>query len=324
MTHRGYLLTAIGTFILLALGNQGYVQFRRISCWSGGYSQNAWMAYCNSDQYGVYDVEAVWFESETEISQRLATAKVLTLTDSHLQNALSLGNADQWFSSHHYPVYMLGLPTAESGFGLRILEKFKPHPAVVVFDASPYFSGRMGRFEQILAEVPAGERERVFKLHDFQSFHYNFCEKWNWLCDRNFAYFRSRDDGHWIFPQKSGRFLIGTGSIPNDEIQFATATRPDELLDKYPEYLTNAEDFVEHLNISRECIVITAVPTEWPKADLAKYLAKSLGVSLVAPELPDMKTFDKSHLTPESSKRWSQAFLTGLEPILKKCDASSN
>ncbi|HEX2584931.1 MAG TPA: hypothetical protein VHL14_07360, partial [Steroidobacteraceae bacterium] len=321
MSYRRYILIVLITFIALVGIREGYARFRLVSCWSGGYEQNAWMAYCNSDRYGVYDVEAVWFEIEQDVADGIRRAKVLTLSDSHLQNALSLGGASEWFSSHHYPVYMLGLPTAESGFGERLVDKFDPHPAVVIFDASPYFTGKMGRFEQILLDDPEGEHRRVSSLHEYQAFHSDFCSRWEWICGRNFSYFRSREDGHWIFPEQSEHFLIGKAGIPNDATRFATSVRPEELSERYPDYLNTAREFIRKLGLPAGCIVITAVPSEAPKENFARYLANNLGLTLVDPDLKDLSTFDRSHLTPESSVRWTQAFLEKLEPVLERCNA---
>jgi hypothetical protein len=64
-----------------------------LTCWAGGYSQDAWLAYCNSKRYGVYDVEAIWYRIEKEVAPEIAHAQVLTLSDSRLQSALSLGGA---------------------------------------------------------------------------------------------------------------------------------------------------------------------------------------------------------------------------------------
>jgi len=321
MSYRRYILVVLVTFIALVGTHEGYQTFRLTSCWSGGYEKNAWMAYCNSERYGVYDVEAAWYEVEKDVAEGISRAKILTLSDSHLQNALSLGGASEWFAAHYYPVYMLGLPGEESGFGQRLLDKFKPHPAVVIFDASPYFTGKMGRFEQVVIDGPEGEYQRVKSLHQYQAFHVDFCARWKWICGRNFSYFRSREDGHWIFPEQSDRFLIGKAGIPNDTTRFPTSERIDELRERYPDYLNTAREFVQKLEMPPECIVITAVPSNSPKASLAKYLAESLGVTLIDPELKDISTFDKSHLTPESSLRWTQAFLRDLEPILRRCGA---
>jgi hypothetical protein len=326
MSFRSYVVLSLITLIALSAGNEGYARYKRVSCWSGGYREDAWMAYCNSDRYGVYDVDAVWYGIEPDVTPAVRQAKVITLSDSHLQNALSLGGASEWFASSGYPVYMLGLPTAESRFGELLVDRLQARPSVVVFDASPYFTGELGRFE---VDLPTTDertgRARVEELHDFQRYHRQFCERWSWACGRNFAYFRSRKDGHWIFPDPATtKLLIGAGDLPNDDIRFPVSARPDELVPLYPHYLEVARELVARLGRPARCVVVTDVPSEQPKRGLAEYLSKSLGITFIDPELTDLATFDRSHLTPESSRRWTQAFLTRLAPVLRDCVPSSD
>ena len=70
------------------------------------------MAYCNSERYGVYDVQAV-SSCGAGLWPAVRRAKILTLSDSHLQNAFSLGGASEWFAERHYPFYMLGADCRE-------------------------------------------------------------------------------------------------------------------------------------------------------------------------------------------------------------------
>jgi hypothetical protein len=319
MTLSRYLALLLITFVGLSALHLGYVRFLQVSCWPGGYERDAWMAYCNSDRYGVYDADAIWHSLEPEVAPKVRAAKVLTLSDSHLQNALSLGGASEWFESRRYPVYMLGVPTAESQYGELLLERLQAHPSVIVFDSSPYFTGGPGAFEKALLEQPVESRERALELREFQDFHRRFCARFPWACGYNFAYFRSRKDGHWIFPAPSGRFLVGGRGVPNDNLRYPTSTRPDEWIPRYPEFLEVARKVIGKLGLPARCVVITAVPTEVPKQGLAHYLAAGLGVTLIDPALPDMMTFDHSHLTPESSRRWTQAFLEQLQPVLDSC-----
>ncbi len=323
MSLKRYAAAFLVTFIGLCGIRTLYTHSLTLACWADGYSKNGWMAYCNSDRYGVYDVDAVWFDAEVDISPAIAKAKILTLSDSHLQNALSLGGASQWFADNDYPAYMLGLPTAESGFGEQLIEKFKPKPAVVILDASPYFTGNLGRFEAGLFGADSQERaKQVLDLKSFQATHQSFCSSVSWMCGLNFAYFRSRQDGHWIFPADAKRVLVGRNSVPSDTTRFATAARPDELKPLYGQYLENARRLVEKLQLPGRCIVITHVPA-LEDSGLAPYLAGQLGLTLIEPKLPNITTFDQAHLTPESSVRWTVAFLEQLTPVVKDCIAAA-
>jgi hypothetical protein len=256
-----------------------------LSCWSGGYAQNAWMAYCNSTKYGVYDVDAAWFGVEPEVASQVARAQVLTLSDSHLQNALSLGGASEWFAKNGYAAYFLGFPNGESGYGEMLLDKFKPHPRVVIFDTSPYFTGKLGQFENSLLADAAVRASEAGELHEFQHYHQIFCDRHSSWCGHNFAYFRSRIDGHWIFPKPDPQIWFGRKSVPNDQLRYPTEKGPDEYVPLYATYLAAARKLVAKLDLPPQCIVITHVPSEGLDSDLAPFLAKKLGVSLVDPPL---------------------------------------
>ncbi len=319
LTARAYWVVLLSVFLGLtaawALGERG----TELTCWPGGYRQNAWLAYCNSKRYGVYDVEAIWHRIEPDVEPNIAAAKVLTISDSHLQNALSLGDASEWFAAHHYPLYMLGLPTEESGFGERLIDSFQPHPDVVILDASPYFTGGLGSFEQTIFKDQGASRKAVQDLKDFQTWHQRFCGVLPWACGHNFAYYRSRQDGHWIFPVQSTSIWIGWNDVPNDTRQFPTGQTLNENLSLYPKYLASATRLVEKLHMPRNCIVITHVPAHENLRGLAQYIGLPLGLTVIEPQVDDLTTFDRAHLTPASSKRWTQAFLQALEPVLEHC-----
>jgi hypothetical protein len=319
MSFRVYASIFLVAFIGLSGINQLYWRVQRLTCWSGGYAQNAWLAYCNSDKYGVYDADAVWFGTEPDIAAGIDKAQVLTLSDSRLQNALSIGGAGEWFSDHRVRAYFLGLETEQSGFGELLWDKYKPHPRVVIFDASPYFTGGLGGSETALIEDPKSSLEQLAELKSFQDFHRAFCGKLPEVCRQNFAYFKSRDDGRWIFPDPDARPLWGRSSVPNNRSLFPTESMPNEFLPLYPEYLKEARSIITKIDLPRRCIVITYVPSQDALGSLAPYLSRSLGVTLIEPNVPSLATFDHWHLTPSSSRLWTQAFLQQLEPVLKSC-----
>ncbi len=314
-----YTIVAVALFGGLFAAHALGVRSVRLACWSGGYAADGWMAYCNSTQYGVYDVDAIWFQTEDEVATAIQNAQVLTLSDSRLQNALSLGGAPEWFRQRGYDSYLLGLPTEESGFGEKLLEKFKPRAGVVILDASPYFTGKLGFSETGLSEAPEREHQEVLELKDFQTFHQRFCTRFTWFCGHTFAYFRSRRDGHWIFPTQADGMWFGRSGLPNDDRRFPTNVVPDERVPLYSEYLAMARRLVDKIGLPKQCIVLTHVPNDERGDGLANFLASSLGIVLIDPQMPDLYTFDRTHLTPRSSAAWTSAFLQALEPTLKNC-----
>jgi hypothetical protein len=320
LTARAYWIVLTGVFLGLCAVKGLYDRAVEMTCWAGGYQQDAWMAYCNSERYGVYDTEAIWNSVESEAVPEIQAAKVLTLTDSHMQNALSLGGASEWFAARGVPFYMLGVPHNESGFGERLLEKLQPRPEVMILDASPFFTGDVGPFERGIFSDPVASRDGVVALKDFQAWHQHFCTELPAACGHNFAYFRARRDGHWIFPAQTKDIWIGWHDVPNDNQRYPTGSFSDlELKPRYPQYLANARKLVAMLKVPPQCIVMTSVPADYDLRSLAEYLGKALGVTVIDPNVGPLYTFDRAHLTPESSTRWTRAFLQELDPVIDRC-----
>jgi len=320
LTTRAYWIALIVLFLGLSGAKGLYDRAVEATCWAGGYQQDAWMAYCNSERFGVYDTEAIWHQIESEVTPEIRAARILTLTDSHLQNAFSLGGASEWFAAHGLPFYMLGVPHNESGFGERLLERLHPRPDVLILDASPYFTGEVGKFERGIFQDPEASRDGVIALQGYQSWHQRFCATVPAACGHNFSYFRSRRDGHWIFPPQSNAIWIGWHDVPNDSQRFPTGSLPnEEYVPLYPQYLAAARRLLERTEVPRQCIVITNVPAMYDLRGLAQYLGSELGLTVVDPQVAGLSTFDRSHLTPDSSVRWTHAFLEQLSPVISRC-----
>jgi len=317
---RAYWIVLVLLFLGLSASKGLYDRAVEMTCWAGGYSQDAFMAYCNTDRYGVYDTEAIWNRVEPGAAQKIQAAKVLTLSDSHLQNALSLGGASEWFVKRGVPFYMLGVPHNESGFGEKLLENLNPHPQLLVLDASPFFTGEVGQYERGIFSDPKGSLRGVEDLKKYQVWHERICSELPAACGHNFAYFRSRSDGHWIFPPQTRSIWIGYRDVPNDSLRFPTGELPDvEISSQFPQYLRAAHEFATRLNVPPACVVITNVPSNYELRDLAATLGKELGWTVVDPKVSGLFTFDKSHLTPESSVRWTDEFLKELDPVISRC-----
>ena len=178
----------------------------------------------------------------------------------------------------------------------------------------------MGFSEETIIDDAKTRHDEAFELKDFQVFHQKFCQQLSWICGHNFTYFRSRQDGHWIFPEAEAPIWIRARSVPNDRSRYPTSsTTVDDLPARYPEYRRAASRLISKFGIPARCIVITHVPNNESHEGLARYLAATLGLTLVDPVLPPLATFDQAHLTPESSRRWTQAFLEELAPTLQAC-----
>ena len=77
--------------------------------------------------------------------------------------------------------------------------------------------------------------------------------------------------------------------------------------------------FLFDLPVQEDCVILTMIPTAGTKIGNVKAIAAALHKDLVTPEIPELQTFDGSHLDQQSAERWSQAFFEAAGPEIRSC-----
>ena len=110
-----------------------------------------------------------------------------------------------------------------------------------------------------------------------------------------YIYYRSSRTGWW-YPS-----LEGSGKHP---VGYAEEEA------SYADYLPVARELHQELNRRGSLLVLTIVPYGQTQIGHFAYFSEKLGVSVVRPEVADLRTSDGSHLNRESARRYSHAFWT--------------
>lgn len=302
----------LGTYILLVLcaALAGYVYTLRtggiFSCPAGGYGGDRYLAYCHAEQYGDYDHGAFWFALEPGIRDYVARAEVLFLGNSRVQFGFSGAATDAWMHALPARHFLLGFAYWENyTFERELVRRIGPRPAAYVINIDDFF------------ETRETDVARSVMQNDSLRGHYRVKRIWQWphrllcsplpaLCGGNEAFFRSLSTGEYQ------RFAADWERIP---VAYEQSVDRRMLAD----YTARASQFLDSLPVSRGCIVMTIVPSSHTRMGTARALAQALGVEFVAPELPDLTTFDRSHLNVDSAGRWSTAFFETAGPRIRRC-----
>jgi hypothetical protein len=304
------VVALLGTYVF-KLRTQGI-----FACPATGYAGGSYLGYCNATAYGEYDHGAFWYELEPEAERAAANADVLFLGNSRMEFGFSARSTAQWFGKLGIRHYLMGFTFLENvTFTTPLLQRLKPRAQVYIIDVDQFFvDDETGPGGQLLHGVE--DRSRVNEKRIWQAVHRPLCGAMPRLCGNRIAFFRFRDDGHWL----------ARGSTPEEPETVADEAPSDQ--DHWQDYVVRARQFVSHLPVTPDCVILTLVPSPTTRRAEAEAIAAGLGRPLVAPPVEKLRTFDDTHLDEASAQRWSEAFLTAagnqIRGCLKPAVAASN
>lgn len=316
MNQNKYLWVMVAATLVSAVLFK-FILFSSARCDAFGGGNGDFMAYCNVGTHGHYDHAAYLFDLEKGLTEHVRQANLLFLGDSRIQYAFSTSSLTD-FVSHHPAIrpYLLGFGHIEQDlFSAEILKRIKPTPSVIIINADPFFAQIASEHAKDLL------KDDVFGLEKTNARIKNFWHPISeaacngripiigrFICGAHETIYRSVNDGRWIFHEKH---------LPAIPVSDQQRSPLDDSAIK--SYAANAEAFLSKLSVDRRCVVLTFVPTVNGKPFIASGVAAKIGISFIAPKLDALFTVDGSHLDTDSSERWSQAFLTEIEPVLASC-----
>ena len=281
------------------------------ACQAAGYSSDRYLSYCHNSGYGDYEHGAFWFGLEPSIQDHVGRADVLFLGSSRMQIALSTVATTDWFSSISSRYYLMGFGYNENaGFTSALLLRFKPRAKVYVINIERFFDrSETVPAKTVMRDPTARGRYEVKRL--WQLVHAPICQGLPLLCGDQYVIFRSRETGVFTV---SGLGQFKGAAVSYDQSADEGAVENETAIGR---------EFLSHLPVKRECVILTTVPYVGTKIKTLNAVASALGMNLVMPDLDGLQTFDGSHLDRPSAERWSKAFLQAAAPQIRRCLADS-
>jgi hypothetical protein len=251
----------------------------------------------------------VLYHGAYDTPRHLRAADVLVLGNSRVMMGLAPDELRALFEHHGLSYYMLGFGHGENDrFPLDIVRRFDLRPRYVVVNADHFFLNQYSPYGQQVARLSRFEGRKTL-FEETAHFAVNtqlrrLLPQWNNPVTWSACVYRSRGDGTWHGPTA---FPTAT-PIPD------TADAPAPPVP--PPYLEAARRFKAEVESRGAQLVLTFVPSGMGRRDEAEQFARHLDVPLVSPRVSGLATFDGSHLTAESARRFTAAFAAELEPLL--------
>jgi hypothetical protein len=278
------------------------------SCTANGYTGDRYIAYCDATGYGDYEHGSFWFGLEPSAQDFAKDADVLFLGNSRIQYAFSTAATANWFSAASVPYYLLGFTYYDGvSFAEALLGRVRPKAKVYVINLDDFFSQwESPPSMEVMHDPRAQSHYEIKRL--WQSVHELICNTAPAICGHSYAIFRSRRSGS--FSMSRGGFAPIAKQVSYDQGMSEDVVRSQS---------TVAIKFLSSLPVQKDCVILTIVPTAETKIGNAKAIATALHKDLVMPEIPELQTFDGSHLDQPSAERWSQAFFEAAAPEIHSC-----
>lgn len=272
---------------------------------------NEIVAYCHSEQYGNYEHAAYFLDLEPRIVENFRQAKILFFGNSRLQFGLARPVAQSALTRLGTGVHSAAFSYNEAmPFASALIKRYKPHPRAVVINVDPFFWDRSSPpAREVLAENPISRIAYRLK-RDMMHLQRRVCgssPKTFWPCNGEAPVVLRKFDGTWVVDYIDKPKHIPFVETEKKFMQLAISSQ------------IKAERFLNLLGTARQCVIFTSMPSPHSTRALAKDLATKLGVEFIAPNLTDLKTFDKTHLDVESANRWAKAFFSEADAKIHNC-----
>ncbi len=313
-----YRIYVIALFLMILVGLLGRFVYDLVgmvsNCGAGGYTDESYLARCDSDFYGDYDTRAFLYDLEPVAVQNAKNSRVVFSGNSRIQFAFSTNAVRDYFSRIGVKHYVFGFGDSREAFLKTVIEKMALKPELLIVQTDSWYFGWLGdrepfRPNKLPPAAPASIRFKKLK----QMAHRQICSNATFVnyfggCPDKNVLFRNRISGEWDF-----KSITKNRRIYPIDFDYEV---DDELLKRQKIYAT---EFMKAVKVPRNCIVFTSVPWPLEKVGTGRALAEYLGVRFVLPKVIGLKTFDGSHLDEESAELFSKAFLRELEPIMREC-----
>lgn len=276
------------------------------ACQGSGYTADRYLAYCGGHGYGDYDHGALWFGLEPSAERFARDADAVFVGDSRMQIALSSAATESWFAAAGANYYLLGFGYHENYlFEQPLLNKIRPRASVFIINLDGFFDSAESK-PAALVMRDTGALRRYYSKHFWQLVHRPVCAVAQSLCGTAYEIFRSRRTGAY--------FPVGA-EAPSAAVSESPLVEHSEV----STHARRAQEFFERLPVKPPCIILTIVPTVGAKRAFATAVASASGIDLISPSVPGLRTYDGSHLDPDSADRWSRAFLEAAGPRIRSC-----
>jgi len=274
------------------------------------------LAYCENERYSDYEHGAFHYNLEPGSVDAMRRADVLFLGNSRLQLGLDPVLLKESMSAAKLNYFVLGFGySAQYRFALSLIMRYDLRPKVLVINADPFFDDVLSAPARALLEKDSIEEYVRYSYRKLaQQAKVQVCAKGGFLHESRvcagdrLVLLRNRLDGSWRMRAQitDGEVIPSAGLESDAEPLFSL-------------YADNVLRLRAVSGVEPSCMILLNVPSYSTSLGIAKWLAQETGLIPILPIVTGLKSFDRSHLTSDSSSIWTTAILSAIGPHMTRC-----
>ena len=249
--------------------------------------------------------QQIYYHNLGNVVEEAKSADVLFLGNSRILCAMDPGVLESFSTESGVRFYNLGFGYDEgSVFAMRMIDKYRLRPKIVVVNCDKSF------WENSSTAGKAALAGRAWKawvdVKEFQlAWHLRrFVHRWipKLVDPEKIAIWREHENGAWNLSVRDDRQAT---------VSYVATESDDSLPSKYVKAVGRFRKAMELRGIQT---VLTLVPSPMANATFAKQIARTSGMDLILVSSEEAFTsFDGDHLNDESSRKFTQLFLSQFE-----------
>jgi hypothetical protein len=272
------------------------------------------LADCADVSTKFYYSGSLYLGIERPLIDSLASADVVIIGNSRTQRSFATAAVDEYFRKKGIRYFILGSEGSGFRFTQLMLERLNIKPKILLTNSEIFFVDVLEDSNRDVVLDPDRFFPMMATFYHSKQVAQPLCESGPAFLQNLYCHGSMRSN--WRDPRNGALYIYyadeGARRILLHDI-------PETRLHYFDFYMKNARAFLASPSVSTACMINYIVPSLDSSVDLARAMAKAIGVPFVFPEIKDYYSFDGSHMWPESSERWSAEFVKLADPYIDQC-----
>lgn len=307
-----FLVAGLGTVIKF---DSYFTDFWKIrECRPEGYERNEFMFRCHGIKVDNYESGTVFLGIQKDAIKYAKEADVIIFGNSRTKRSFSTDEIENFFKSRNLTYYVLATEGAGYKSAIMTMENLRLKPKILMVNHEIFLTNKISPAFRDIVDFPDKYKTRF-------TFFYNAQKIQRWACASNINWLKNF---YCNGPSRARWRSVITGSerwnlVAPDPDQVLITPNPDSRIHAAHEQVIRSQELLESRGFEAVCPIWYIVNNPTAGTTSLAIAEEKLKIQTVYADVPDLYTYDNSHLDRPNSEKWAKKFVKKLGPAVDIC-----